>query len=193
MPRCLVEHFAADVPIPVREHLKNRKLAKYFNRETAAAIVCASRLLDGCALDRLTPFHYAMEAPQFEDYGLAELHALCCGDSGMFEPRAYIERGVPTISPLTQFKVLYNMPLCFVAIEHGLQGDSSVHYGSATSLFEQVALSPHSGTTLIGAGRTHRDGAITMGMALVDPSEVERHEATESVLDVLSSWSEKHP
>ena len=41
------QRFGPDEVIPVSEYLKNRKLRKYFNRETAATIVTLSKLLDG--------------------------------------------------------------------------------------------------------------------------------------------------
>ena len=43
--KTVFEAYAAGEAIPVQHFVKNRKLAKYFNRETAAAVVCAAKLL----------------------------------------------------------------------------------------------------------------------------------------------------
>lgn len=188
MPTSRVEHFAPGEVIDVRSHLRNRKLAKYFNRETAAAIVCASKLLEGRSLDPSTPFHYAMATVEFEDYGLDGLRSASRDREGRMDDHAFVSHAVSAISPLTQFKVLYNMPLCFVAIEHGLRGDSSVHYGVRSRVFEQVALSPWDGPVLVGAGRTTPDGGVTVGMALMHPREADSIEPDASPLDVFAAW-----
>ena len=129
-----------DEPIPVVKYLKNKKLQKYFSRETAAAIVCAAKLLVGIDLDPETPFYYATGFIEYEDYGLKYIVEDSVDPTGKFSDRLFIEKGLSRISPLNQFKVLQNMPLCFVSIEHNLHGDNAVVYASAAGLLQHARL-----------------------------------------------------
>ena len=51
--------FAPDEEIPALACIRKRKLVKYYTRETLAAVLAVSRLLDGQPADTRTPFYYA--------------------------------------------------------------------------------------------------------------------------------------
>jgi len=158
--------FSLSEEIPVLEYLRTRKLVKFFNRETAAAVVCLGRLLAGESLAPETPFYYVKGLVEYEDFGLDTIVAASRGPSGAFSQQAFASRGMSSISPLTQFKVLYNMPLSFIAIEHRLTGDNSVIYSSAQGLLMHARHSVSEGPLLLGAGRVYRDGSVAAGFAL---------------------------
>lgn len=156
--------------IPVQDYLKNKKLMKYFNRETAAAIVCLGKLTADMLLSADTSFYYATGVIEYEDYGLSAVAAGSQDVKGRFSPAHFISRGMASVSPLTQFKVLYNMPLCFVSIEYGLTGDNAVIYSSAAALIRQARYSS-SQQVLMGAGKVYHNGKTESGFALLTKEE----------------------
>ena len=170
------DSYGAGDEIPLRQYLKNRKLQKYFNRETAAAIVGVGKLLRDIELHPKIPFYYAAGVMEYEDYGFMELIRRSTGADGQFSQRRFVEEGMPGISPLSQFKVLQNMPASFAAIEFGLTGDNAVIYTSASGLL-LLALHSNSrvshGSVLLGAGKTYKDGKVDIGFALVKKEEIE--------------------
>lgn len=172
-----ITHFKADETIPVREFIKKRKLIKYFNKETSASIVCVAGLLKDMTLDSSTPFYYGMGLIEYEDFGLAEIASLSQDpQTDQFSQQHYIEDAMPSVSPLSQFKVLYNMPLSFVAIEHNLQGDCAVVYANAHSLLTQALYAPTTHPILIGASQVYKDGSVTSGFALISKDELPSEE-----------------
>lgn len=159
--------------IPVGTYLRNKRLAKFFNRETAAAVVAAHKLLDGTEFDSMTPFFYDTGLLAFEDYGLADLVEASRDENHNFSSYCFTTTGLNAVSPLNQFKVLQNMPLSFVAIENNIHGDNAVCYGSASALLSHVMYSPHQEFFLIGAGKTRKDGSVESGFALLSKAEIE--------------------
>ena len=159
-------------PIPVQKHIRNRKLVKYFNRETAAAIVACSKLLQGMSLDPQTPFYYETGVMEFEELGLDAIADASLDEQGRFSQRLFVEKGAKAVPPLTQFKALYNMPLSFVAIEHGLTGDNAVLYASARSLLSQAQHAPGQLPVLLGSGKVYANGTVESGFALLDRAEL---------------------
>lgn len=131
------------------------------------------RLLGPERLPAGTPFYYATGLLEYEDYGLQEVVAGSRDEFGRFSQQLFVEQGLSAISPLNQFKVLQNMPLCFVSIEHQLRGDNAVVYSSAAALLAYARSSAWPGVQLIGAGKVYADGAVAVGMALALPGEIE--------------------
>ncbi len=166
-------HHKAGETIPVKEFVKKRKLIKYFNKETSSSIVCIAQLLKGITLEPSTPFYYGMGLIQYEDFGLENIATLSRDpQTHQFSQQHYIQTAMPSVSPLSQFKVLYNMPLSFVAIEHNLQGDCAVVYANAHSLVTQAMYAPTEHQILIGASQVFEDGSVTSGFALVSKDEL---------------------
>lgn len=172
MMKVVFDSYARDAPIPVHEHIRNKKLAKYFNREAAAAVIAASRLFSQFPVPVDVPFYYETGMMEFEDYGLNAIVKASLDEEGNFSQRLFVERGAKAVMPLTQFKALYNMPLSLVSIEHGLIGDNAVIYGSARGLLVQALHAPRDGAILLGCGKVRRDGGVESGFALVDKSEI---------------------
>ena len=157
--------------IPVRAVLNNRKLAKYFNRETALGIVCLAEMLAEVPLAADTPAFYDTGLVEYEDFGLDAIVETCVTD-GTYTQQSFVEKGMSLISPMTQFKILLNMPLCFFSIEHHLTGDNAVTYSSAEGLLTHARLADTEGAILIGAGKVNPDGAVESGFALATRVEL---------------------
>ena len=170
--KLVYNHYAADELIPVHEYVSNRKLIKYFNRETAAALVAAARLLKDISFNPLMPFYYETGVMESEDLGLDMIANLSRDSAGKFSEQDFVEKGIKAVPPLTQFKALYNMPLSFVAIEHGLKGDNGVVYASASGLLVQALHAPVDKGILLGCGKIFADRSVTSGFALVDKEEI---------------------
>lgn len=186
--------FSLEDEIPVGDYLKKRKLVKFFNRETAAAVVCLGRLLGGASLPTETPFYYAKGLVEYEDFGLDTIVAASRGASGSFSQEAFATRGMSSISPLTQFKVLYNMPLSFISIEHQLTGDNSVIYSSAQGLLVQARYAVSELPLLLGAGRVYGDGGVAAGFALASKEEFAKAplppDTGDEAVQLFRSWRE---
>jgi hypothetical protein len=192
MMKILFDAYHKDDAIPVQGYLSNRKLVKYFNRETAAAVVCAARLLEGESLDSDTPFYYETGIMEYENLGLDEIARESIDDSGGFSQQGFVQRGARAVPPLTQFKALYNMPLSFVAIEQGLTGDNGVVYASARALLELALCAPSSEAILLGSGKIQVDGRVECGFVLIDRESLEKaslpDEGIEGI-ELLRHWT----
>lgn len=186
------QRFEPDDLIPVSSYLKNRKLRKYFNRETAAGIIALGELLNGIQLPANTPFYYATGLVEFEEYGLPKIVSASLDDNGHFSDRLFVERSIPRISPLTSFKVLQNMTLAFLSIEHELTGDNAVVYVSASSLLQYMLTAPTEGDILIGAGKVFRDGRTESGFALLTKEEAIQTpflNSNDKAIDIFRQWA----
>lgn len=168
------DSYAGGQAIPVQEYLRNKKLAKYFNREAAAAVICAAKLLKQSPLKSDAPFYYETGRMEFEDYGLDRIVAASIDGQGRFSQQLFVEKGTKAVMPLTQFKALYNMPLSLVSIEHNLSGDNAVIYASARGLLMQALHSPVDTGILLGCGKVYADGTVESAFALVDKNELGR-------------------
>jgi len=170
---CVFNSFAPFETIPVNDYIKNRKLAKYYNRETQAALVTAGMLFKENMPEKNTPIFYATGIVEREEYDLNKIAHHSLDESGHFSNRFFIGKGMLQISPLTQFKVLYNMTLCFISIEHGLQGDNAAIYSSAQGLVMNAMYSTYADKVIIGAGKVYANGIVESGFARVSKKELE--------------------
>ena len=194
--KVLFETYDRSDAIPLHDHLRNKKLAKYYNREASAAIVCVTKLLHGEQIDAATPFYYDTGRMEFEDYGLDNIVIASLDDQGKFSQRLFIDKGVKSVMPLTQFKALYNMPLCLVSIEYGLNGDNATVYASAQGLLMTALHAPRDYGILLGAGKLRPDGGVETGFAVVDKEEIRGSrfltDETAEGIAIFRSWqSEK--
>lgn len=170
--KLVFESYAADAPIPAQRFVRNRKLVKYFNRETAAALIAARKLLDATPCEPTTPFYYETGIMEFESLGLDAIADGSRDGAGHFDQRRFVEVGARAVPPLTQFKALYNMPLSFVAIENGLTGDNAVICASARGLLAQALTAPGNLPVLLGSGKVYADARVESAFALVTRDEL---------------------
>ena len=190
--KIIFDSYSPGESIPVQQFIKNKKLAKYFNRETAAAIVSCGKLLRGAEFDPDLPFYYETGVMEFEDLGLDAIAAGSLDEQGNFSQHLFVEKGAKAVHPLTQFKALYNMPLSFVSIEHGLTGDNAVIYASARGLLMQALHAPGEKDILLGSGKLYSDGRLHSSFALIGRDEIEGMSFPESgceAIDLFRNWA----
>ncbi len=170
--KIVFDSYEHGMSIPIHEYIKNKKNAKYFNREASAAVICAAKLFKESPVNPETPFYYETGKMEFEDYGLDDIVNASLDEQGNFSQRLFVQKGIKAVMPLTQFKALYNMPLSLVAIEYGLVGDNAVIYASAKGLLIQALHAPVDYGILLGCGKVRQDGKVESAFALIDKSEI---------------------
>jgi hypothetical protein len=177
--------YLPDQPIPVYDHVKNRKLVKYYTRETMAAVVTLSRFLKGREIIPDMPFFYSTGETEYMDF-YRETCIRYAETGKDFSSTHFIKYIVPGISPLQQFKMMRNTTACFLSIENGLKGDNAVLLASASGLLYTAMLAETEGPVLIGAGKLYSDGTAECGFAELWPREAENHPMLGSQEDALS-------
>jgi 3-oxoacyl-[acyl-carrier-protein] synthase II len=110
------------------------KLVRLMNRDAQLAVAAARLALRDA---QVVPgqSHVADEIAVFGATGLAglpvgEVQRLVAGSvdpAGGFDPRRFGEAGLRSVSPILSFKILANMPVCFVGINEGLRGPNAVY------------------------------------------------------------------
>jgi hypothetical protein len=192
--KCHFVSFDHDEKVPVDRYLNNRKLRKYFNRETAAAVLCAAQLLQDRPLPANTPFYYAAGLMTYEEYGLTDMLSQSQDQNGHLSAQRFIDVGINSMSPLTSFKFLPNMALAFISIEQKLTGDNAVVYVAADSLLAYARLAPTAGVVLIGAGQAQQDGSVRAGFAIATRDELAelKTEASQPAISLLQDLAWEH-
>lgn len=170
--KIIFDSYEVSEKIDAIPYLKNRKLNKYYNRETSAAIIAVSKLFDGMDLDPYIPFYYATGLLEYEDYGLCHIVEDSLDDDLKFSQKLFLEKGISNVSPLSQFKILQNMPLSFVSLANGLRGDNAVIYASSWGLINYALNAPTDGNILLGAGKVYKDGSVESSFALVQKQDL---------------------
>lgn len=186
--------FALEEPIPVFDYLKDRKLAKYFSRETAAAIVCLGRLLKKVEIHSGISVYYATGITEHEDYGLPGIVRNSTDSNGRFSSELFARKGFAEVPPITQFKLLCNMPLCFISLNYGLSGDNAVIYSAASALLCQALSAPVESPILLGAGKSYADGSVETGFAVAAKEEISSSQYLSSsveAVEIFRAWLEK--
>lgn len=170
--KVVFNHFDANEIIPVNDYVQNRKMVKYYNREAQAALVSIAMLLDKKLPDPYTPIFYAVGIAEHEEFDINKIAVHSVDESGHFSNKAFIEKGMMQISPLTQFKVLYNMTLCFISLEYGLKGDNAAIYASAAGLIINAVYSNGNSEIIIGSGKIYADASVEAGFAHISKQEL---------------------
>ena len=185
--------YGRDERIPVEKHVKNKKLIKYFNRETSAAIVSAGELLREYPVPHDIPFYYETGVMEHEDFGIEMIAKASIDEKGEYNQQCFIEKGIAAVHPLTQFKALYNMPLSFVSIEFGLKGDNAVIYSSARGLLMQALHAPTDGEILLGCGKVRRDGRVDSAFTVLrkDDSDCLLLDHEGEAIDIFQTWASR--
>lgn len=188
MPTARLDRWGGGETIPLKECLRQKKWAKYFDRRSGAALVSIHRLLAGRDLPENASIHWALGDLEFQDYGLESIRQASRGGDGAWDSILFAREGMTAVSPLTQFKVLYNMPLCLSAMELGLTGDNTVVHGLDEGLLLNAAAAPPGIPVLLGAIRCLPDGGLESAVALALPEEIPL-QRTSDILEFLSGWA----
>lgn len=170
---CKYNKFLLTEEIPLSSVISSKKVLKYFNRETRCAILTFHELVESCGMDlSLTPLVYSTGSLEFQNYGLEYICRDSKSPSGKYSSSLFIEKGLSQISPLNQFKILSNMPLCFLSMEFGLNGENAAVYDRGSSMLE-VSVTMPGNEVIMGAGKIQQDGKVETGFAYLDKSCLE--------------------
>ncbi len=177
--------YLPDEDIPIYDYVKNRKLVKYYTRETMAAVIAVSQLFEGHPIPSDMPFFYSTGETETLDF-----YRKICSEysqiSEEFSSLGFIENIVPMISPIQQFKMMRNTTSCFLSIEYGLKGDNALLLASASGLLYSAMFAETKGSVLIGSGKLYADGTVECGFAEVLPYEIENHPMLNSTDDAIA-------
>lgn len=170
--------------IPIYDFVRNRKLVKYYTRETMAAVIAVSKLFEGQTIPSDMPFFYSTGETEMLDF-YVNICSQYSQKHDEFSSLGFIENIVPMISPIQQFKMMRNTTSCFVSIEHGLKGDNALLLSSASGLLYMAIFAETEGPVLIGAGKLYADGSVECGFAELMPSEIVNHPMLNSTDDAI--------
>ena len=115
-------------------YVAESKMVRLMNREAQLAVAAAHLALADASLG--TKRHYLPEdiglfgATGLAGLPLAEVAPLIkasAGAGGQFDPSRFGRDGLKAVRPILSFKVLSNMPLCFVSICENIQGPNAVY------------------------------------------------------------------
>ncbi len=116
-----------------QEYVSESKLVRLMNRDAQFAVAAARLALKDAAI---TPgLTYPSE--EIAIYGATGLAGLPLREvvplirasarlDGEFDPARFGQAGLKAVSPILSFKILSNMPVCFVSINEGLRGPNAV-------------------------------------------------------------------
>jgi 3-oxoacyl-[acyl-carrier-protein] synthase II len=171
-----------------QRYVSEIKMLRLMNRDAQLAVAAARLALADAGLSPKTVYH-PEEVALFGATGMAGLPLrevlplvkVSTGVDGGFDPTRFGQAGLKAVSPLLSFKILSNMPFCFVSINENIQGFNALY-----SPWEG------DGAQAIEAGiRALRAGDARC--ALAGGCDVKTHElafATLQQLGLFSSWAE---
>ncbi|MBI5384032.1 MAG: hypothetical protein HZA90_05025 [Verrucomicrobia bacterium] len=117
-----------------REYVAEAKMVRLMNRDAQLAVAAARLALRDAGLQ--VGQDYASEdiglfgATGLVGLPLGEVLPLIkasVGADGGFDPRSFGEAGLRAVSPILSFKILSNMPVCFVSICENIQGPNAIY------------------------------------------------------------------
>jgi 3-oxoacyl-(acyl-carrier-protein) synthase len=117
-----------------QDHIREPKLARLMNRDAQFAVAAARLALEDAQL--IVGKTYLPE--KIGVYGAAGMAGLPLAEVlpllrasvsaiGEFDPARFGREGLRTVNPLLSFKILGNMPLCFVSICENLRGPNAIY------------------------------------------------------------------
>ena len=185
--------FACPVCAEVKDFQPQRyvvetKMVRLMNRDAQLAVAAAHLALQDARLTvgaDYQPQDIALYgATGMAGLPLGEVTALVrnsTGADGHFDPHRFGQQGLKSISPLLSFKVLGNMPVCFVSICENIQGPNCIY----TPWESQGAQAIEAGIRAIECGDAR--------CALVGGCDVKTHELAFIALEqrgFFNSWKE---
>jgi 3-oxoacyl-[acyl-carrier-protein] synthase II len=171
-----------------REFVSEAKLVRLMNREAQLAVASA-RLALGDAGVKPGSTYEPGQIALFGATGMAGLPLrevlplikVSAGPNGQFDPIRFGRAGLRTVSPLLSFKILSNMPFCFVSINENLQGPNAIY----TPWEGQGAMAVAAAIEALQTGDAR--------CALVGACDVRTHELAFAALQqqgLFNSWGE---
>jgi len=173
-----------------QSYVAEGKMIRLMNRDAQLAVVAAHLALVDAGVKpggAYAPEEIALYgATGLAGLPLAEVIPLVkasTGSDGQFDPSRFGQAGLRAVSPILSFKILSNMPLCFVSICENIQGPNGIY------------------TPWEGQGAQAIETAIRMlesgdaGCALAGGCDVKTHELAFLTLEqqgLFASWQKDH-
>ena len=181
-------HCATVQGFGARPYVSEPKLTRLMNRDAQFAVAAARLSLEDAGLKAHSPYS-PEEIGLFVASGLAglpmqEVTPLVLASTsadGKFDAECFGQNGLKTVSPILSFKLLSNMPLCFVSINENIQGVNAIY----TPWEGQGAHAIEAGIRALRAGDAR--------CALVGASDVKTHELAFATLEqqgVFTAWEQ---
>ncbi len=172
--KVIYKKYAAGQDIPVFDYVTKRKLTKYHTRETMAAMVAMGELYRDQKPPSDTPFFYSTGELEYLDYYRVLSMSFTDEERNTpFSGSFVVEKAMPRMSPIDQFKIMRNMSQCLISMEYGLKGDNALFLDSLQGLLLAAKISRHDGPVLIGAGKLYADGSTECGFAEIMPDDLD--------------------
>lgn len=182
--RVLYQKYLPGDDIPVHNYISNKKLIKYYTRETMAAAVVMGELIKDTSLRPETALFYASDEtdipPTCRIVAEIALNRVDPSDIEML-----VNQFPQFCSPLERFKMMRNTTICLLAIEHGITGDNSLLLSSASGLLYSALLSDCEGEVIVGAGKLYSDGTVESGFAIGNAAEFANHPLLNSSAEAI--------
>lgn len=170
-------------------YVSEPKMARLMNRDAQLAVV-AARLALGDAGIEVGSTYLADEIGLFGATGLAGLPVrdvaplirVSSDSAGRFDLARFGTSGLKAVSPILSFKILSNMPFCFVSINENIQGPNAIY----TPWEGDGAQAVEAGMRAVLAGDAR--------CALVGGCDVKTHELAFATLQqhgLFSSWTKE--
>ena len=115
-------------------YISEAKLMRLMGRDSQLAVAAARMALKDAGVT--SGITYAAEdiclfgATGLAGLALREVEPLLrvsSGPSGQLDPSRFGDAGLRAVSPILSFKILSNMPLCFVSINEGIKGRNAIY------------------------------------------------------------------
>ncbi len=172
---------------PVR-YVSEPKMVRLMNRDAQLAVAAARLALEDAGLES-GAFYQPQDIALFGATGLAGLPLreivplirVSTAPEGGFDLARFSQAGLKAVSPILSFKILSNMPLCFVSINENIQGPNAIY----TPWEGDGAEAIEAGIRALKTGDAR--------CALVGGCDVKIHELAFATLhqhDLFSSWRE---
>ena len=131
--------FACPLSAEIREfkpqqYVSEAKMVRLMNRDAQLAVAAARLALVDAGVKPGATYHSG-DIALFGATGLAGLPLreviplirVSASASGEFDPGKFGQAGLKAVSPILSFKILSNMPFCFVSINEGIQGVNGIY------------------------------------------------------------------
>ena len=150
--------YCAEIPdFDPRRIFPENKTLRMMNRDALLAIVSARRAMEDAGLVIGTPYS-GEDIGLFGSTGLAgmpledirKLVDNAAGDHGELDLHRFGHEALKRVRPVLSFKILANMPICFVSIFEGIRGHNAVY----TPWEGQGARAIEAGILAVQSGRT---------------------------------------
>jgi 3-oxoacyl-[acyl-carrier-protein] synthase II len=170
-----------------RHYVSEPKMVRLMNRDAQLAVAAAHLALKDAGIK--SGITYAPDdMALFGATGLAGLPLrevtplirISAGPNGSFDLARFGQSGLKVVSPILSFKILSNMPLCFVSINESIQGPNGIY----TPWEGEGAQAIEAGIRALQAGDAH--------CALVGGCDAKTHELAFASLEqqgLFASWS----